>query len=119
MSIPGHHHKVVFIGDVREIDTDGSGAVIGVILMLDADEPCDVSIMFPAARPGVLIGNRLGVRGRLAYEPMPHRRESLHVVRARGVYLVKRPRQASSQRAHHTPLLSSAGGALRCHLEIS
>jgi hypothetical protein len=57
MSIPGHHHKVVFIGDVRKIDTDGSGAVIGVILMLDADEPCDVSIMFPAARPGVLIGN--------------------------------------------------------------
>jgi hypothetical protein len=95
MSIPGHHHKVVFIGDVRKIDTDGSGAVVGVILMLDADEPCDVSIMFPAARPGVLIGNRLGVRGRLAYEPMPHRRESLYVGRAWWIDLVKRPRQAS------------------------
>jgi hypothetical protein len=45
MSIPGPHHEVVFIGDVREIDTDGSGAAIGVILMLDGDEPCDVPHM--------------------------------------------------------------------------
>jgi hypothetical protein len=107
MSIPGHHHEVVFSGDVREIDTDESGAAIGVILMFDADEPCDVPIMFPAERPGVSVRDRLWVRGRLAYEPMPHRRESLHVVRARGVDLVKRPRQASSQRAYHTLLLSS------------
>ena len=107
MSIPGHHHEVVFIGDVREIDSDGSGAAIGVILMLDGDEPCEVPILFPAAWPGVSVGDRLWVRGRLAYEPKPHRRESLHGVRARGGDLVKRPRQASSQRAHHTPLLSS------------
>jgi hypothetical protein len=45
MSIPGHHHEVVFIGDVREIVTDGSGAAIGVILMLDGDEPCEVPQM--------------------------------------------------------------------------
>ena len=88
-------YKMLGPVDVREIYMDGSGAVIGVILMLDADEPCDVSIMFPAARPGVLIGNRLGVRGRLAYEPMPHRRESLYVGRAWWIDLVKRPRQAS------------------------
>ena len=45
MSIPGHHHEVVFIGDVREIDTDESGAAIGVILMLDGDQPCEVPQM--------------------------------------------------------------------------
>jgi hypothetical protein len=66
MSIPGHHHEVVFSGDVREIDTDESGAAIGVILMLNADEPWKVPIMFPAARPGVSVGDRLWVRGRLA-----------------------------------------------------
>jgi hypothetical protein len=94
MSTPGHHNEVVIIGDVREVYTDESGAAIGVILMLDADEPCEVPIMFPAARPRVSIGDRLWVRGRLASEPIPQRRESLHFVRARWVDLVQRPRQA-------------------------
>ncbi len=95
MSLPGHHRVVIFIDDVRAIDTHGSGAATGVILRLDADEPCDVPIRFPAARPGVSIGDCLWVRSRLAYEPMPHCRESLHGVRARWVDLVKRPRQTS------------------------
>jgi hypothetical protein len=93
MSIPGHYNEVVFIGDVREVYTDGSGAAMGVILMVDADAPCEVPIMFPAARPGVAVGDRLWVRGRLAVEPLPERRESLHFVRARWIDLVKRPRQ--------------------------
>jgi hypothetical protein len=93
MSTPGHHNEVVLIGDVREVYTDGSGAAIGVILMVDADEPCEVPIMFPAARPGVSVGDRLWVRGGLAFEPMPNRRESLHFVRARWIDPVKRPRQ--------------------------
>jgi hypothetical protein len=74
MSIPGHYNEVVFIGDVREVYTDGSGAAIGVILMVDADAPCEVPIMFPAARPGVSVGDRLWVRGRLAFEPLRWRR---------------------------------------------
>jgi hypothetical protein len=78
------------MGDVREVYTDGSGAVIGVILMVDADEPCEVPIMFPAARPGVATGDRLWVRGRLAFEPMPSRRESLLFVQARYVDAVRR-----------------------------
>ena len=92
MSIPGHYNEVVFIGDVREVYTDGSGAAIGVILMVDADAPCEVPIMFPAARLGVSVGDRLWVRGRLASEPLPERQESLHFVRARWIDLVKRPR---------------------------
>jgi hypothetical protein len=92
MSTPGHHNEIVLLGDVREVYTDGSGAVIGVILMVDADEPCEVPVMFPAARPGVAVGDRLWVRGRLAFEPTPNRREVLHFVRARWLDLVKRPR---------------------------
>ena len=94
MSIPGHHNEVVLLGDVREVYTDGSGAVIGVILMVDADEPCEVPIMFPAARPDVSVGDRLWVRGRLAFEPMPNRRESLHFVQARWIDQVKRRRES-------------------------
>ena len=93
MSTSGHHNEIVLIGDVRELYTDGSGAAIGVILMVDAEEPCEVPIIFPAARPGVSVGDRLWVRGRLAFEPMPNRRESLHFVRARWIDLVARPRQ--------------------------
>jgi hypothetical protein len=91
MSTPGHHNEVVLMGDVREVYTDGSGAVIGVILMVDADEPCEVPIMFPAARPGVTTGERLWVRGRLAFEPMPSRHEALLFVQARYVDAVRRP----------------------------
>jgi hypothetical protein len=79
------------MGDVREVYTDGSGAVIGVILMVDADEPCEVPIMFPTAHPDVATGDRLWVRGRLAFEPMPSRREALHFVQARWVEAVRRP----------------------------
>jgi hypothetical protein len=93
MSTPGHHNEVVLVGDVREVYTDGSGVAIGVILIVDAEEPCEVPIMFPTVRPGVSVGDRLWVRGRLAFEPMPNRRESLHFVRARWIDLVKRPRQ--------------------------
>jgi hypothetical protein len=95
MGTPGHHNEVVLIGDVREVYTDGNGAAIGVILMVDADEPCEVPIMFPSARPGVLVGNRLWARGRLAFEPMSNRQGSLHFVRARWVDRVKRPMQTS------------------------
>jgi hypothetical protein len=49
MSPLGHHHEVVLVGDIREMNRDGSGAAIGVILMVDADEPCTVPIMFPSA----------------------------------------------------------------------
>jgi hypothetical protein len=92
MSTPGHHNEVVLVGDVLEIYTDGSGAAIGVILMVDADEPCEIPIMLPAARPGVSVGARLWVRGRLAFEPMPNRRGALHFVQARWIDLVKRTR---------------------------
>jgi hypothetical protein len=34
------------------------------------------------------------VRGRLAFEPMPNRRESLHFVQARWIEPVKRTRRA-------------------------
>lgn len=94
MSTPGHHNDVVFVGDVREVYTDGNGAVIGVILMVDAGEPCEVPIMFPAARPGVSVGDRLWVRGRLAFEPMLHRQDALHFVQARWIDPVKRPQGA-------------------------
>jgi hypothetical protein len=94
MSIPGHHNEVVLLGDVREVYTDGNGAAMGVILMVDADEPCEVPIMFLAARHGVSVGDRLWVRGRLAFEPMPNRREPLLFVQARWIDLVKRSRRA-------------------------
>ncbi len=93
MSTPGHHNEVVLLGDVRELYTDGSGAVIGVILMVDAEEPCEIPIMFPAARPDVAAGDRLWVRGRLAFEPMPSRREALHFVQARWIEAVRRAAQ--------------------------
>ena len=67
MTTPGHHNDVVLVGDIRDVYTDGNGAVIGVILMVNADEPCEVPVMFPGARTGVggrpLVGLRpLGVR---------------------------------------------------------
>ncbi len=80
------------VGDVREVYTDGNGVVIGVILMVNAGEPCEVPVMFPAARPGVSVDDRLWVRGRLAFEPMPNRREALHFVQARWVEPVRRAR---------------------------
>jgi hypothetical protein len=92
MSTPGHHNEVVMVGDVREVYTDGNGVVIGVILMVNAGEPCEVPVMFPAARPGVSVDDRLWVRGRLAFEPMPNRREALHFVQARWVEPVRRAR---------------------------
>jgi hypothetical protein len=93
MSTPGHSNEVVLLGDVREVYTDASGAVSGVILLVDAGEPCEIPVMFAAARPGVSAGDRLWVRGRLAYEPMPDRRESLLFVQARWVEPVTRPGQ--------------------------
>jgi hypothetical protein len=93
MSTPGHHNEVVLVGDVRDVYTAENGAVLGVILMVNADEPCEVPVMFPAARPGVSAGDRLWVRGRLAFEPMPNRQESLLFVQARWIDPVKRSRQ--------------------------
>lgn len=101
MSTPGHHHEVVAVGDVREVYTDRDGAVIGVILMVNVDEPCDVPVMFPEARPGVSVGDRLWVRGRLACEPLPQRREALLYVQARWIDLVTRPRRASPEIPPH------------------
>ncbi len=98
MSTPGHHHEVIVVGDVHEVYTDGDGAVIGVILLVDVDEPCDVPVMFPAARPGVSVGDRLWVRGRLACEPLPQRQQPLLYVQARWIDLVTRPRPASPER---------------------
>ena len=94
MSTPGHHNEVVLVGDVGEVFTDGNGAAIGVILMVDTDAPCEVPIMFPAARPDVSVGNRLWVRGRLAFEPLPNRQGSLHFVQARWIDLVTRTKGA-------------------------
>ena len=91
MSTPGHHNEVVLVGEVREVYTDASGAVSGVILLVDAGEPCEVPVMFPAAQPGVSVGDRLWVRGRLACEPMPSRPESLLFVQARWIEAVTRP----------------------------
>jgi hypothetical protein len=92
MSTPGHHNEVVLLGDVREVYTDENGAVIGAILMVNTDEPCEVPVMFPAARLGVSVGDRLWVRGRVAFEPTPNRRESLLFVQARWIDPVTRPR---------------------------
>jgi hypothetical protein len=93
MSSPGHYNNVVLVGDVREVYTDGSGAVSGVILLMDASEACEVPVMFPPARLGVSAGDRLWVRGRLACEPMPQRQEALLFVQARWLEMVPRPRQ--------------------------
>jgi hypothetical protein len=95
MSLSGHHNEVVLVGDVREVYTVSSGAVSGVILLVDAGEPCEVPVMFPAARPGVSVGDRLWVRGRLACEPMPQRQEALLFVQARWIEAVTRPRPPS------------------------
>jgi hypothetical protein len=96
MSTPGHHNEVVLLGDIREVYTDESGAVIGVILMVNAGEPCEVPIMFPTARLDVSVGDRLWVRGRLAFEPMPNRREALLFVQARWIDPVKGARHFRS-----------------------
>jgi hypothetical protein len=92
MSTPGHYNEVVLVGDVREVYTDVSGAVSGVILLVNAGEACEVPVMFPAAQPGVSAGDRLWVRGRLAFEPMPQRQEALLFVQARWIEAVTRPR---------------------------
>jgi hypothetical protein len=92
MSSPGHHHEVVLVGEVREVYTDGSGAVSGVILLVDAGEACEVPVMFPVTRPGVSAGDRLWVRGRLACEPLPQRQGALLFVQARWIEPVTRPR---------------------------
>jgi hypothetical protein len=94
MSTPGHYNEVVLVGDVWEVVTDGEGAAIGVILMVDADERCEVPIMFPATRPAVSVGDRLWVRGRLAFEPLSNHSGPLHFVRARWIDRVKRTRRA-------------------------
>jgi hypothetical protein len=93
MSTPGHYNEVVLVGDVHEVYTDSSGAVSGVILSVDAGEPCEVPVMFAAAQPGVSVGDRLWVRGWLACEPMPNRPESLLFVQARWIESVTRPGQ--------------------------
>jgi hypothetical protein len=92
MSTPGHYNEVVLVGDIREVYTDENGAVIGAILMVNTDEPCEVPVMFPGAPLGMSVGDRLWVRGRLAFEPTPNRRESLLFVQARWIDAVTRPR---------------------------
>ena len=94
MSIPGHYNELVLVGDVREVYADERGVSLGVILLVDAGEPCEVPVMFPAPRPGVVVGDRLWVRGRLAFEPLPHRHEALLFVHARWIDAVTRPRSA-------------------------
>jgi hypothetical protein len=95
MSTPGHHNDVVLVGDVREVSTDEHGAIIGVILLVDTGEACEVPVMLPAAQPGVSVGDRLWVRGRLTCEPMPPRQEALLFVQARWIEAVTRPRPPS------------------------
>jgi hypothetical protein len=94
MSIPGHHNEVILVGDVREVITDEKGAVIGVILMVDVGEPCEVPVLLPSNLPDVTIGDRLWVRGQLAFDPMPNRRGALHFVQARWIDPVKHARGA-------------------------
>ena len=92
MSTPGHYNEVVLVGDVGEVVTDADGVVIGVILMVDAGDSCEVPIMLPSDRPDVSVGDRLWVRGRLAFEPLPNRRGSLHFVQARWIAPLTRAR---------------------------
>jgi hypothetical protein len=94
MSTPGHHNEVILVGDIREVYSDETGAIIGVILMVHTDEPCEVPVMFPEARTGMSVGDRLWVRGRLAFEPMPSRPQSLLFVQARWIEPVLRQRGA-------------------------
>lgn len=89
MSIPGHHNDVVLVGDVRDVYTEGDGLVLGVILLVDAGEPCEVPIMFPAPRSGVSVGDRLWARGRLAFEPMLPSQAPLLFVEAQWIDPVK------------------------------
>ena len=92
MSSPGHYNEVILVGEVREVSTDENGAVIGVILLVDAGEACDVPVLFPAAQPGVAAGDRLWVRGRLVCEPRAQREGALLFVQARWIEAVARPR---------------------------
>ena len=92
MSTPGHYNEVVLVGDIREVYTDENSAVIGAILMVNTGEPCEVPVMFPGARLGMSVGDRLWVRGRLAFELTPNRRESLLFVQACWIDAVTRPR---------------------------
>ncbi len=94
MTTPGHYNEVVLVGDIRELYTDGNGAVIGVILVVNADEPCEVPVMFPTARTAMAVGDRLWARGRLAFEPMPNGRELLLFVQARWIEPITRLRGA-------------------------
>jgi hypothetical protein len=96
MSIPGHQNELVLVGDVREVYADERGATLGVILLVNAGEPCEVPVMFPAPQPDVAVGDRLWVRGRLAFEPLPHGQEALLFVHARWIEVVTRPRSAQS-----------------------
>ena len=95
MSTPGHYNDVVLVGDVRDVYTEGDGAVLGVILLVDAGEPCEVPVMFPAPRSGVSVGDRLWVRERLAFEPMSPRQAPLLFVQARWIDPVKHARGPS------------------------
>jgi hypothetical protein len=90
MSTPGHHNDVVLVGDVRDVYTEGDSTILGVILLVDAGEPCEVPVMLPAPQAGLAVGDRLWVRGRLAFEPMAHGRQSLYFVRARWVEVMRR-----------------------------
>ncbi len=101
MSTPGHYNEVVLVGDVCEVITDEHGAVIGVILMVDAGEPCEVPIMLPSSLQGVSVGDRLWVRGQLAFEPQANRRGALLFVQARWIDPVRRS-QLNSHRHHHS-----------------
>jgi hypothetical protein len=85
MSTPGHHNDVVLVGDIREVYTDETGAISGVILLVHTDEPCEVPVMFPDARSGLSVGDRVWVRGRLTCEPMPSRPQALMFVQARWI----------------------------------
>jgi hypothetical protein len=59
MSIPGHYNDVVLVGKVRDVYTEGDGAVRGVILLVDTGEPCEVPVIFPTPRSGISVGDRL------------------------------------------------------------
>jgi hypothetical protein len=77
------------VGDVRDLCTEGSGAVVGVRLLVDTGEPGEVPIMFAAADPGVSVGDRPRVGGTLAFS-LPNRHEPLLCLRARWIDPVMR-----------------------------
>jgi hypothetical protein len=64
MSIPGHYNELVLVGDVREVYTDERGAILGVIRLVDAGEPCEVPVRCPAAPSCVSVGDRLWATSR-------------------------------------------------------